>query len=67
MYEALQRIDEILNNILATEQQVPPMTPKQVTFDKIAKPPTEIPSPNKLNQQSAPNSKGAQQDTNSKG
>jgi hypothetical protein len=24
-YEALQRIDKILNNIPATEQQVPPM------------------------------------------
>ena len=27
-YEALQRIDEILNNIPVTEQQVPSMIPK---------------------------------------
>jgi hypothetical protein len=27
-YEALQRINEILNNILSTEQQVSPMTSK---------------------------------------
>ncbi len=47
-YEALQRIDKILNNILGTEQQVPPMTSKQGTFDKIAKPPRKIPSPNEL-------------------
>jgi hypothetical protein len=47
-YEALQRIDKTLNNIQATEQQVPSMTPKQVAFDKMAKPPREIPSPNKL-------------------
>jgi hypothetical protein len=44
----LQRIDELLNNIPATEQQVPTITSKQVTFDKMAKPPWEIPSPNKL-------------------
>ncbi len=47
-YEALQRIDKILINIPATEQQVPSMTSKQVIFDKIAKPPREIPEPNKL-------------------
>jgi hypothetical protein len=38
-YEALQRIDNILNNIPATEQQLPPITSKRVTFDKMAKPP----------------------------
>ena len=47
-YEALQRIDKIPNNIPAAEQQVPSMTSKQVTFDKIAKHPREIPSPNEL-------------------
>jgi hypothetical protein len=47
-YKALQRIDKILNNIPTTELQVPSMTPKRVTFDKMAKPPREIPSPNKL-------------------
>ncbi len=41
-YEALQRIDKILNNIPATEQQVPPMKSKRVIFDKVAKPPREI-------------------------
>jgi hypothetical protein len=44
----LQRIDKILNNIPATVQQVPPMKSKRVTFDKLAKPPKEIPSPNKV-------------------
>jgi hypothetical protein len=44
----LQRIDEILNNIPATEQQVPTITSKRVTFDKMAKPPREVPSPKKL-------------------
>jgi hypothetical protein len=47
-YEALQRIDEILNNIPATEQQVPTITSKQVTFDKMVSPPRELPSPKKL-------------------
>jgi hypothetical protein len=47
-YEALQRIDKILNNIPATEQQVPPLRSKQVTFDKMAKSPREIPPPNEL-------------------
>jgi hypothetical protein len=47
-YEALQRIDKILNNIPATEQQVPPMTSKQVTFDRMTKTSGEILSPNKL-------------------
>ncbi len=47
-YEALQKIDKILNNIPATEQQVPTITSKWVTFDKMAKPPRGIPSPNKL-------------------
>jgi hypothetical protein len=47
-YEALQKIDEILNNIPAIEQQIPPMTSKQVTFDKMATPPREIPLPNEL-------------------
>jgi hypothetical protein len=46
-YEALQKIDKILNNVPATDQQVPPMTSTQVTFDNMAKPPREIPSPNK--------------------
>jgi hypothetical protein len=31
-YETLQRIDEILNNIPATEQQVPTIPSKQVSF-----------------------------------
>ncbi len=47
-YEALQRIDTILNNIPSTDQQVPPTKSKRVTFDKMAKPPREIPSPNKV-------------------
>jgi hypothetical protein len=34
-YEALQRIDKLLNNIPSTEQQVPHTTSKRVTFDKI--------------------------------
>jgi hypothetical protein len=53
-YEALQRIDEILNNIPATEQQVPTITSKQVIFDKMGKPPREIPSPNKLSNNQCP-------------
>jgi hypothetical protein len=47
-YEALQRIDKILNNIPATEQQALPMKSKWVTFDKMAKPSREIPSPNEV-------------------
>jgi hypothetical protein len=47
-YEAWQRIDEILNNIPATEQQMLTITSKRVTFDKMVKPPREIPSPNEL-------------------
>jgi hypothetical protein len=44
--EALQRIDKILSNNPSTEQQVPPTKSKRVTFDKMSKPPREIPSPN---------------------
>jgi hypothetical protein len=47
-YEALKRIDKILNNIPLTEQQVPPTKLRQVTFDKKAKPPRETPSPIKV-------------------
>jgi hypothetical protein len=47
-YEALQRMDKILNNIPSTQQQVPPTKSKKVTFDKMSKPPREIPSPNKV-------------------
>jgi hypothetical protein len=47
-YEALQRMDKILNNIPATEQQVPSMTKKIATFDKMAKPQREISALNKL-------------------
>jgi hypothetical protein len=47
-YEALQKIDKIQNNIPATEQQVPSRTSKRFTFDKMTKPPWEIPAPNKL-------------------
>ncbi len=55
-YEALQKIDKILNNIPATEQKVPSMTPKQVTFDKMV----GNTFTQQINQQSAPNSKHAQ-------
>jgi hypothetical protein len=40
-------MSKILNNIPLTEQQAPPTKSKQVTFDKLAKPPKEILSPNK--------------------
>ncbi len=44
----MRRIDKVLNNIPLTEQYVPPMKSKRVTFDKMAKPPRETPSPNKV-------------------
>jgi hypothetical protein len=47
-YRALQRIDKRLNNISLTEQQVPSTKSKQVTFEKKAKPPREILSPNEV-------------------
>jgi hypothetical protein len=56
-YEALQRIDKILNNIPVTEQQVPPTKTKQVTFDKMAKPPREILTPNKVTNNQHPTPK----------
>ncbi len=56
-YEAFQRIEKILNNILATEQQVPPTTSKRVAFDKMTKPPREIPSPNELTNNQQPTSR----------
>jgi hypothetical protein len=68
-YEALQKKDKIQNNIPGTEQQVPPMTSKRVTFDKMAKHPREIPSPNELtnNQHPTPRVPNKIRDTNSKG
>jgi hypothetical protein len=56
-YEALQKIDKMLNNIPATEHQAPLMTSKRVTFDKMAKPPREIPSPNKVTNNQHPTSR----------
>jgi hypothetical protein len=54
-YEALQRIDKILNNIPATEQHVLPMNSKRVIFDKMAKTPREILSPYKVTNNQHPN------------
>jgi hypothetical protein len=49
-YEALPRIDKILNNIPSAGQQVPPTQSKRVIFDTRSKPPREIPPPNKAQQ-----------------
>jgi hypothetical protein len=47
-YDALQRMDKILNNIPSTAQQSPLTKSKRVTFDKMSIPPREILLPNKV-------------------